>query len=82
MFKKVSALAEAANLPAPRSYKDLELADKVARRAAGLENVETQVNTIIGVGGGFAEPDFGVTIEAEVVGDASPSEGATQEGSG
>lgn len=82
MFKKVSALAEAANLPAPRSYKDLELADKVARRAAGLENVETQVNTIIGVGAGFVDPSFDVPTEVEVVSNPSPSEGDSLEGSG
>jgi hypothetical protein len=82
VFQKVSAKVDAANLPDPKNWKDMEIADKIARRASGLETAETQVNTIIGVGGGFNEPNFEAPIEAEVVSNPSTLEDATQEGSG
>lgn len=66
MFKKVSALAEAANLPAPKNFKDLEIADKIARRAAGLEHAEVQVNTVIGVSATMDSLDSGPESVTEV----------------
>ena len=67
MFSKVSKLAEEANLAPPKNYKDLEIADKVARRAAGLENIESQVNTVVGVNLLDHIPGDLPVIEAEFV---------------
>ena len=67
MFAKVSKLAEEANLAPPKNYRDLELADKVARRAAGLENIDTQVNTLVGVNMLDHIPGEPPVIDSEVV---------------
>jgi hypothetical protein len=50
MFDKTSSLMQQATLSPPKNWKDAEIVDKMARRAAGLDNLETQVNTIIGIG--------------------------------
>ena len=50
VFEKTAALMEQATLAAPKNWKDADIVDKMARRAAGLDNLETQVNTIIGLG--------------------------------
>jgi hypothetical protein len=50
MFEKTSELMQQATLAPPKNWKDADIVDKMARRAAGLDNLETQVNTIIGIG--------------------------------
>lgn len=70
VFDKVSQSVKAASLPPPKNYRDLEAADKIVRRAAGLDNMETQVNTIIGIGG----MDSGPALASEVVVDVSCEE--------
>ena len=49
VFDKISKLVESANLPSPKNWKDLEIADKVARRAAGLDIPENQTTTVLGL---------------------------------
>jgi hypothetical protein len=44
LFGKVSTLIDGATLPPPKNWKDLELADKIAGRAAGLDNGEQTTN--------------------------------------
>lgn len=63
MFEKASKLAESANIKEVRSVKDLEIIDKIARRSAGLDTADVQINTVIGMGGMADEPFF----EAEIV---------------
>jgi hypothetical protein len=70
IFDKTSQMMEQASLAPPRNWKDADIVDKMARRAAGLDNLETQVNTIIGIGSledGPIKADF----EAEIVRDVS-----------
>ena len=79
VFEKTTAMLEQATLAPPKNWKDAEIVDKMARRAAGLDNLETQVNTIIGLG---SLDDAPVSVlEAEIVHDASlldsPNEGET-----
>jgi hypothetical protein len=62
MFEKMSRLSEAANLQPPKNYKDAEIADKIARRAAGLENADVSVQTIIGVSGFDEAPVLGAEV--------------------
>jgi hypothetical protein len=64
VFKKVSALVDQANLPPPKNWKDAEIADKIARRAAGLDTADVQINTVVGIGGMADEPFFeGQTVD-------------------
>lgn len=65
VFEKTSKLMEQATLAPPKNWKDAEVADKMARRAAGLDNLETQVNTIIGIGSLDDAPVM--TQEVEIV---------------
>jgi len=44
LFAKVSGLVDQATLAPPKSWKDLEVADKIAGRAAGLDNGEQTTN--------------------------------------
>jgi len=44
LFEKVSGLVEQATLAPPKSWKDMEVADKIAGRAAGLDNGEQTTN--------------------------------------
>jgi len=76
-FSKFSKLVDQAKLPPPKSYKDVEVADKIARRSAGLENIETQINTVIGIGDMTGDPDFGPVLEAEIVGELSDNDNST-----
>lgn len=56
---------------APKNFRELEAADKMARRAAGLENVEIQQNTLIQVNELINEAEPQVTeaqpVEAEII---------------
>lgn len=47
MFGIATKAIEAANLSAPRNWRDMETADKIARRAAGLEDADAQGRTIV-----------------------------------
>lgn len=63
MFEKASKLAESANIKEVRSVKDLEIIDKIARRSAGLDTADVQINTVIGMGGMADDP----ILEAQTV---------------
>lgn len=57
MFDKVKKALDAAVPEAPKTWRDIEIADRIARKAAGLESGEsTVVQTIIPIGKG----DFNV----------------------
>ena len=74
VFDKTTALFDQATLSPPKNWKDADILDKMARRAAGLDNMETQVNTIIGLGSledGPIKADF----EAEIVPNLSLPDG-------
>ena len=58
VFKKVSSLVDQANLPPPKNWKDAEIADKIARRAAGLDTADVQITTVVGMGGMAEDPVF------------------------
>lgn len=49
----------------PKSFRELEAADKVARRAAGLETADTIQQTLVNVNERIE--DFDEVVEAEVV---------------
>ena len=70
MFEKTSKLMEQATLAPPKNWKDADVADKMARRAAGLDNLETQVNTIIGFGS-LEDGPMRADFEGEIVRDVS-----------
>lgn len=66
IFDKVSSLVEKANLPEPKNWKDAEIADRIARRASGLDKVEMSINTIIGMAGSVEnEPIIDITPPIE-----------------
>ena len=57
IFNKVEAALKEASLEPPKTWRDAEIADRMARKAVGLESGETTVvQTIIPIGKG----DFGV----------------------
>ena len=66
MFEKTSALMQQATLSPPKNWKDADIVDKMARRAAGLDNLETQVNTIIGIGS-LEDAPIRADFEGEIV---------------
>lgn len=70
VFEKTSKLMEQATLAPPKNWKDADVADKMARRAAGLDNLETQVNTIIGFGS-LEDGPMRADFEGEIVRDVS-----------
>ncbi len=47
VFDKASGAIKKANMRVPQSWKEFDLADRVARRAAGLENSEVVQQTLI-----------------------------------
>lgn len=55
-FNKVSALAKKGLelLPTPDTWKTFQIADTIARRAAGLDRPQTQIN--VAIGGAFRSP--------------------------
>lgn len=78
MFEKTSELMQQATLAPPKNWKDADIVDKMARRAAGLDNLETQVNTIIGIGSledGPVKADFEGDFVQSVSLLDSPAEG-------
>lgn len=77
VFGKTASLVEQATLNPPKNWKDVEIADKIARRAAGLDNLETQVNTIIGLGS-LDDGPMVADFEAEIVSSVSLPEGSVE----
>jgi len=47
MFDLASGAISRATVQAPKNWRDLETADKIARRAAGLEDADAQGRTIV-----------------------------------
>ena len=50
VFDKANSALREANIPAPRTWKDAQIADSMARKAAGLEDSENTKSTIVNVG--------------------------------
>ena len=50
VFDKANSALREANIPAPRTWKDAQIADSMARKAAGLEDSENTKGTIVNVG--------------------------------
>jgi hypothetical protein len=63
VFDKASGAIEKARIRPPKSWKEFDLADRAARRAAGLENADVVQQTLIHIN----ELDAQQPIEAEVV---------------
>jgi hypothetical protein len=63
VFDKASGAIEKARMRPPKSWKEFDLADRAARRAAGLENADVVQQTLIHIN----ELDAEQPIEAEVV---------------
>ena len=51
MFKKAFNAVKASTVQSPKNWRDLEIADKLARRAAGLDTADNQVNLSFSVPG-------------------------------
>lgn len=79
VFEKANSALREANLPAPRTWKDAQIADSMARKAAGLEDSENTKSTIVNVGwlqqtagGTVSRIDIeSDTIDAEVIEDTA-----------
>lgn len=79
VFEKANSALREANLPAPRTWKDAQIADSMARKAAGLEDAENTKSTIVNVGwlqqtAGGAVTKIDATseiIDAEIVEDTT-----------
>ena len=69
---------EQATLATPKNWKDVDIVDKMARRAAGLDNLETQVNTIIGIGS-LDDGPMVADFESEIVPSVSLPEGSVED---
>ena len=70
VFNKANSALREANLPAPRTWKDAQIADSMARKAAGLEDSENTKGTIVNVGWLQQTAGGAVTkidIESEIV---------------
>jgi hypothetical protein len=63
VFDKASGAIEKAKIRPPKSWKEFDLADRAARRAAGLENADVVQQTLIHIN----ELDAEQPIEAELV---------------
>jgi hypothetical protein len=63
VFDKASGAIEKARMRPPKSWKEFDLADRAARRAAGLENADVVQQTLIHIN----ELDAEQPVEAEVV---------------
>lgn len=77
VFGKTTAMMEQATLAPPKNWKDADIVDKMARRAAGLDNLETQVNTIIGIGS-LDDGPIMADFESEIVPSVSLPEGSVE----
>ena len=63
VFDKASGAIAKANMTPPRSWREFDLADRAARRAAGLENAEVVQETLIHINEAIDGHEFEV-IEA------------------
>jgi hypothetical protein len=63
VFDKASGAIKKADMRPPKSWKEFDLADRAARRAAGLENADMVQQTLIHIN----ELDAEQPIEAELV---------------
>jgi len=63
VFDKASGAIEKARIRPPKSWKEFDLADRAARRAAGLDNADVVQQTLIHIN----EIDAEQPIEAELV---------------
>jgi len=63
VFDKASDAIKRARIRPPKSWKEFDLPDRAARRAAGLENADIVQQTLIHIN----ELDAEQPIEAEVV---------------
>ncbi len=63
VFDKASDAIKKARIRPPKSWKEFDLADRAARRAAGLENADVVQQTLIHIN----EIDAEQPIEAEVI---------------
>jgi hypothetical protein len=63
VFDKASGAIEKARIRPPKSWKEFDLADRAARRAAGLENADVVQQTLIHIN----ELDAEQPIEAHLV---------------
>ena len=78
VFERTSSLMKQATLAPPTNWKDADIVDKMARRAAGLDNLETQVNTIIGIGS-LDDGPMVADFESEIVPSVSLPEGSVED---
>lgn len=69
VFEKASGALKKAKLKPPRNWKDADIADKMARRAAGLDNLESVSQTLIQINECAADEEVTPVVEAEVVQD-------------
>jgi len=67
VFDKVSGLVEGASLPPPKNWKDLEVADRVARRAGGLDRPEAMAAVQVNMWGGGEAGGELLDLQSEVV---------------
>lgn len=56
LFQKVAGLVDQANLPPPKNWKDMDVADRIAGRAAGIDKDNTENNIALSFWAGGAGP--------------------------
>lgn len=66
MFDVATKALKSASVPAPRNWKDMETADKIARRAAGLDDEGGQ-KTLVNIGLLRADPAEIATVDTATV---------------
>lgn len=66
MFNIATKALKSASVPAPRNWKDMETADKIARRAAGLDDEGGQ-KTLVNIGLLRADPAEIATVDTAPV---------------
>jgi len=69
VFDKASGAIAQAKMCPPRSWRDFDLADRTARRAAGLESAEIVQQTLIQINEAIDDFDQPRPIEAELITD-------------
>jgi hypothetical protein len=69
VFDKASGAITQAKMCPPRSWRDFDLADRTARRAAGLESAEIVQQTLIQINEAIDDFDQPRPIEAELIRD-------------
>ena len=69
VFDKASGAITQAKMCPPRSWRDFDLADRTARRAAGLESAEIVQQTLIQINEAIDDFDQPRPIQAELIRD-------------